>query len=274
MIQDFNEKSYINFQKATILVGNEIGHVQDLIAGFFHDIEKRFKQKKELIDQLNSLSSIEDFKKEISSIERIKLEIEDLISDMGEKIKKMEKDKDRYVEDIKKTESSEEYQGEIKDIENLKDKEKDFKKMIAEIKSMIDFKLLSSTFHSDSKKMRLINNYKESFSECFEKEQCKDIITLLVEAGVNTLDIIKKIDEAIKIKHQIHKLIEKTLDENKGTNKIKSLELEIKIKSLDIQNLIQEKLKEEKKLERFDENKSEFIESVRKELEKLNIGMI
>lgn len=264
IFSDFEKRSSVSFEKATFLIGKEIGNVKESIRNFFRELEKLIKENKELIDKSRIISSVETKIKKVDEIEKIKAEIEKIIKDYNNKIGNLKegiKIKEKEIEEIKK---SEKFVEEEKKKQEFFRKKEELEKEICKLREIIDFRALANFFHSFQKEMSIIKEYKENFKNAFDKSNGEEIFGLIKEAKLQNADVSKKIEEITEKKKEIENtIIEETgIEDVRG--KIRNIEMEIEI-------LNSKKFIEEKKFKKLGLNSQEIIGLIKGELSKINV---
>ncbi|MEM0465706.1 MAG: hypothetical protein QXW97_03335 [Candidatus Pacearchaeota archaeon] len=269
---DFDKKSKLNYEKATFLIGKELGETKDKINNFFSEVKSILSKNKNILEENKIYISIKNKLNELKELDKSKDEINSNIKENNEKIKRLQIEidiKESRINDIKK---SFEY---LKEQESIKRKEDDYKiieKMIYDLKQLIDFKKLANIFHYDSKKMDIINKYKVSFKNNFEKDNGIEILNLLSEANMTSSHISKKITE---IKEKIKELEKKYRNlELKQLQIITELNKDVKELNFKKEDLILVNAKENKKLEKLNESEKLITDDIKKELLKLNVELV
>jgi hypothetical protein len=260
---EFQQKSKISFEKATFLIGKELGDVNESIDKFFREMNEVLEENKELIQTSGIISSVRKKIEELKEAERLRLEARMGIKNIEEDIKKIcEKSRllKKGIEDIK---NSKEYAGQEKEKEEARLKKGDIEKSVLELRSMIDIKSLAKTFHSDMKKMKIIKDYDENFSQIFEKETENSVAALLDDAKKQAIK--DKIEDIKQKREEIYKLL------NKEDYKLKDFALEIANLTAEANNLNSKKLKGGKRIEKFDEHIGTIKNSLKEKLAAINI---
>lgn len=265
---DFKKKSTPKYQKATFLIGKELGDVNDRINSFFSkyssiikDNEKFLEEKKIIYGIRTRLNSIEENEKEMDEIDsegkKINLEIKEM--------KKIVKDSESSIEAIR---NSGEYSNNLKNIEREKELENLLSKEMHNLRLMIDFKTLSDIFHSSEKYRHIVRKFKENFTESFREDWGKTLLEILNEAKVCNDDIDRKVRDICEIESEISRLklkIEK--------DRVTILEDEIKKINLNILSLDDGRAKALKRLERIKTVISDIKDSIKTDLEKMDISV-
>tara|TARA_Y100000310_G_scaffold338149_1_gene427032 strand:+ start:984 stop:2138 length:1155 start_codon:yes stop_codon:yes gene_type:complete len=264
---DFQKTSHMSYEKATFLIGKELGDVRDNIGKFLEDNENMLKDNQIVINESKIIKEIENDVKKLKEIKKLNEdniknihEHDGKIIDLKNKIKK----KDKETEILKK---SEKFIMEIKNREKLEEKEQELENHILKLREIIDFKELSSFYHSFEKEKNIINTYKENFIQVFHKTSGEDIISLLKEAKLNNENIDDKVKEIEEKKKEINSIVI-------GETGVENLETEIKKLKSEIEIINSEKFVKEKKSEKFNVNQSETINSVREKLGNVNVNLI
>lgn len=269
---DFDKKSRLNYEKATFLIGKEIGETKDKINNFFTEIKSILSKNKNIIEENKIFSFIEIKLKELNDLDKIESEINKRISINNEKIKRLDIESDILENNCSEIKKSFEYKKEMENLEKKESVEKANEKIIYELKQLIDFKKLANFYHNNTKKMSIINNYKDSFKSSFEKDNGEEMLLLLSESNLTDSFISKKITEIKeKVKDFNRRFNNLSLPESK---KIKDIVEKIKDLKFDIDNITLENFKENKKLEKLNENKGVIECDIRNELIKINVELI
>ncbi|HDP73693.1 MAG TPA: hypothetical protein ENN46_01915 [Candidatus Woesearchaeota archaeon] len=244
VLHDFEKKSYMGFEKATYLVGKELGDVVNSISSFFRDIKKIISDNKKLIDASHSIERIKSVKQDILDKDKAKEEIENEINEIKNKLKKVEKEEKALSREAENIKNSEEYKKKAEKKIELEEKKYKLKKKIDELRSLINLKRLAGIFHSSEKQMPIIKEMKEDFQAAFEKYKAEKVLEMTSEAE-NKEEIRRKAEEISFLKQQIKELYEYL------SGKDELLELRKTLSQLDTERalLIQEKDKIENKKE-------------------------
>jgi len=255
----FIKISKMSYERATILIGKELGEVKELIKKFTKEFNEKVEQNKIVFERIKL---IKDFKKTLNELEDAKIiqkKFENSIEDIKNKIIEIEKEKQLSEKDYEKYKKSEEYEYFFKEQENIKQENKIFDEKILKLKQEMNLKLLSKQFHNDLKKNKLIKNYNENFLQALKRDENLEIISIIKEANLKVNE-----EEIKQIRNKISESIK--LTENK-----KLLDFEDKIKKLKYE-LINEKEKisnEENKIKRTKEKQKQLLEQIKKKAEEI-----
>ena len=266
---DFNKASYKNYERATILIGKEMGSIKETLKVFSKELIKTFDEGKELVNFLKRISLIKSKLDMILFANKTLEKISETILFLNEKIKTKEEENKKLLEEVEEIKKSHNYLETLKiqkEIESLKE---ELKKEIFSLKQLLDFKALASFFHINEEQMKILKAHKENFYTNFQKDNGKMIIDFLDEAKLNNNTILEKVN-LIRTKIEEISNYEREIKEDETWG----LYPKIKEVIIEIGNLKIEKVKEEKRDEKIGVNKEELIDSLKHELGKMNVEVI
>lgn len=266
IFHDFQRKSLMSYEKATILIGKDLAEIKESIKKFFKGIEILIKFNQSMIDEIKIIKLVESKTKEFNEFKKTKSGIIEDIEECNKKINNLEKTIKNKEEGIETLKKSEKFIEEDKKKKELEKKKQDLDNDIGFLGRMIDFKALSNFYHSFEKEMKIIKGYKENFKQIFHKTKGEDIFLLLKQSNLHNVNILNKIQEIDDKKKQISNIvIEETGLENLE-NMVKKLKLEI-------QEFNSEKLVKEKRLKKLEINLNDIMKLIKTELIKLNVEL-
>ena len=269
IFSDFNKKSYMNYQKATILIGKEMAGIKDGLKAFSKDLIKIFDKNKDVLNLSKSISFIKLKLNQITQTDRILGGVNEEIMSLDEKITDKKEENKKLIEEIEKIKKSPSYLEHLNKQKKIKSLEEELKNDIFSLKQLLDFKALANFYHSFEKEMNVLKEYKENFKQAFQKDSGKNILSLLNESKLNNETTSEKIKQ-IKSKTE-------EIEKNKqGIKKDETQELYSKTTKiiLEIGDLKTEKAREERRYERHKANEEESIDSLKQELGKMNIEVV
>lgn len=253
----FEKKSYINYQKASHLVKNELFEVSRNVKILSKELKKIFENNKEVVNSskaiLDIIEKLVEMNKEKESVSRLKRDLDEIDG----LIKKLSERKEQALSDIDNLKKSEEYKEKLQNIQRVNEISSEIKKKVFLFKELVDFKKLRGIFHSDKKKMDIVKDFDERFSEILFEE--KDLfIGLLNEAGIKNSEIDEKLKELEEKNKEISEL-----RINIVNDKIKPIEEEVSRIEGEIQSLNDEREKIKKNLEKPDSRFGEILDFVK-----------
>ena len=286
---EFAKKSGLSFEKASFLVGKELGKVQESIGRFFSEFKKIAEENKPVIQNLKLLDPAEKNLKKIEEIEQQKVIIIQNLEAVKNKIAGLEEKRRMIEKSMEKTRDSEDYLREKKRREEALLKKGDIEKEILNLNRIINFKSLKKTFHDDEKRMRIIKEYENDFSRIFESgKENADILSISSISNKsnmsNLLNLIadeQKGDKKDK-RDEVAGIIEKIRIEKEESDKILNekdslvdgLESELEKTKSSIKDLDCEAINENAKIKKMDDTISSIKKSISEEIEKLNVLLL
>ncbi len=266
---DFNKASFKNYERATILIGKEMANIKNGFKAFSKDLLKIFNNNKEISELFQK---IEFIKLKLSSLEPLKgnlAGVKNIILSLNDKIDQKQEENQRLLNEIGKIKQSEDYKNMLEKKEKISTFKEESKNTILSLRQLIDFKALANFFHINQEQMKILKNHKEDFYTTFQKDQGKTIIDFLDESKLNNDGISEKIEK-------IHSKLEEIKNHEQEIKEDETQKLYPKIKELvlEIDNLKIEKVKEEKRDEKIRINKVELTDSLKQELEKMNVEVV
>lgn len=259
----FQKRSYMNFEKATVLIGKELGDIQYCINNFKSNVKKTINNnisyfnKTKIIKLINNhLNKKEETNKTKEEVEKNLNNYNKEIEILNNKIHKIENKK----EEIKNSKEYIEYDNKIKENENLKVK---LESETYNLKKLIDFKQLTNFFHINKRDLEIIKSYNDNFKKSFEANN-NQIIQLLNESKLINPSINNKFNEIIELKKNIDNFIPEK-------DEIKTLDETIKKKNIEIEEINSKKSKEVKRHDKVNRNIAELIKIIKDDFKKINI---
>ena len=250
----FKISSRNSFEKATILIGKELGDVKDTINKFIADLNNIVDENKNTLEYTLKINKIKDSFQKSYELDSSQNQLDKNLTSLAEKTDKIRKELEKTEEKIKDIKNSSDYQKSLQEKEEINRKKEELEAEIYNLKEKIDLKSLSKHFHTDEKKARIIKKYAENFKLALEEDKNFELIKLVKEA--KNIDI--ELDE---IKEKIQKL--KVFKLSEVDTNLESLEQEKqRLKS----GLISKELEitqETKKKDRLNKKKESLIEEIK-----------
>ncbi|MDO8622927.1 MAG: hypothetical protein Q7R52_01670 [archaeon] len=264
---EFTKSSHMSYERATVLIGKEMGNIKERIKSFSKELTNIFDENKDIPESSKLISIVKLRLKDLEETKRDINQINKVIADFEEKKTKKEEENKKISEEIEKIRKSPIYLEHLKKLGEIKSLEEKLEKDILSLRQLIDFKSLASFYHSFEKEMKILNSYRDNFLENFQKDEAS-ILNLLNESKLNTNEISDKIEEINKKRDEI------TKNESEiGKNKDKTYELQSETAKItsEINNLRNSKSKEEKRHEKLNITKESLIKEITEEFAKLGM---
>lgn len=263
IVSDFNKSSREPFEKATILIGKELGDIKDKINSLIKDLNSIINENKKIFEEANVINKIKDSFQKIDEINMHEKELGGKIEELNKKIEGI-KEKDKRKEgEIADIEDSIEYKQSIEEKEKLKRENENLEKEIQQIKEKIDLKFLAKYFHNDEKKEAIIRRYTENFKSSIKEDTNSEIVRLVKEAKNIDIDLSE-----IKKKLQDLSYIHIT----EVDRRLAQLEEEKQRLNSELSSAEADRNNETKKKHRLKEKKEERINEIKTESKILNIS--
>lgn len=182
-LTEFNRISVMPYEKATILVGNEMAALKLMVKNLCENVDRILRGSEKIFGDREIINSIRGKMNEAKQNEENIAEIEKKVVEFNESIKKSEEEQEAVRGKILDVRNGEAYG---KDMERKKEHEnhlKDLEDEVQSIKQKVDFKLLSRVFHTDKKKMQTINDFSSNFRSSVENSDEIEIIGLIRESN-------------------------------------------------------------------------------------------
>jgi len=266
---DFNKSSYKNYERATILIGKEMGSIKESVKAFSKELLKTYEENKDVVDFFKTISQIKSRYQNINPIDNILNTTIEKKAYLNKKISEKEEENrilKQKLEEIKKGQNYLDFLASQKRVESLKSESKEG---ILELKQLLDFKALANFFHINEEQMNILKAHKEDFYTNFQKDNGKVIIDFLDEAKLNNNTILEKVN-LIRTKTEETSNYEREIKDDET----QKLYPKIKEIALEIDNLKIEKVKEEKRHEKLKISKKELISVLKQELGKMDVEVI
>ena len=228
IINNFTKNSTNYFEKATILIGDELGHTKLMIKTFVNDYQNIIYPNKSLFDNQNLAKNLKYYIADLEQEKEAKLKLDINIKELENKLSNTQEEKQKLEKNIEKSKNSKEYtkclETNEKNIQDLKT----INKELFDLKQKLDFRFLAKFFHYDKKKTAIIQEYSDKFAETLENDSNLQILDIIKEAKLdfNTEKIKLLQNNLIKLKKAEKSEIEQELD--KLESKLKSVEHETK----------------------------------------------
>lgn len=264
---DFNKKSHLSYERATILIGKEMSEIKENLKEFSKDLINLFNENQDLIDSSKRVSLIG---LKLKLLEKTKEELEEINLErisLDKKINGWEKEKNEILDEVEKIKKSREYLEMQKKEEKIKIIKGELEKEIISLNHIIDFKALGNFYHVFEEERNILNKHKENFQINFQRDMGESILKLLDGAKLNNEDIYDKVN---KIQNKKEELLNFETEFKTEKNKNQTNELSFKINQIisEIEELKNKRLKEEKRFENLKINKEEIIKEIRENIEK------
>jgi len=261
----FEKKARMNYQKATILIGNELAAFHELIKNFFKDFDRK---KKENLELMNNVLVMKRLKRKLISLDqsdKMIMEINGLIKSNLDENDNLKREIEKFREELLGVKKGEEYRSWEKMKEMLNKDKTNLDIEIRTLKEMIDFKILARVWHKNEEEMDAINSYRFNFKEGFQKDS--GILKKLIQGLDDDAKVNCKFEEVLGLFEKV-----------KGCKLSRSpgFEIEGKIDKLvnEVDGLGRNKIKEEKKVEKLVFGRGKILGEIGDYLKKFGVEFV
>jgi len=258
-LSDFQQRSKLNYEKSTILIGKEMAETKESINNFFRELKENLQENDSIIKKSRIIESVEKKLEEIKEEQKLIFDLQNA-NDAEKKFKDAEEKEKSLKNKLEQTKNSEDYKQKQLQLEETRKNKIKFDEEILQLKNEIDFKSLANIYHSDAKKMRIVRHYGDNFSHILE----------------NHTDLIEIIDDSIKEKvenkiFELHKKNKEIIRVLSQSDPIEEIQKEIQKSQNEMTILNQEKQKQEKIISKFNENISRMQEAIKNSLKEISV---
>jgi len=176
---EFNRMSQMPFEKATILIGKELGSAREILKNFASDINAIAERCKSFFDEEESTLKLNRILNEITQFMTQEKDIADHIENINQEVIKTKESNASIEKKIQEIKSSSSYEEDLKKNEEHLRKLSFLENEIHSIKQKMDLKNLAKQFHSDKRKSQIIHNYSSGFKSALEADSELKILDLL-----------------------------------------------------------------------------------------------
>ena len=264
----FNESSSKSYERATILIGKEMGGIRETLKNFSTELITLFNENKEVIIISKRLSLIESKVSEVKEARGKSQKISAEILALTNKSLEKEKESKEISNNIDKIKNRSEYIENIEKEKAIKLQEEQLETEMLNLKQLIDFKALSNFFHIFEDRMAIVKLYRDNFLFEFKSDKGSRLLNLLNESKLNTEQIYDKIKQ-IQDK-------EEEIEHNKNTLKkdeTQTLSSELDKINQEVQGFMNEIGWAEKKNEKLKISQNEILKLIKDELDLLDVDL-
>ncbi len=264
----FNESSGKSYERATILIGKEMGNIKESLKNLSNELIVIFNENKETISTSKKLSLIESKFNEIKEAKEKSKIIDGEIAKITNKILDKGKETKEISEKISKMKKSEDYLENIEKENSIQIQEKELEKEIFNLKQLIDFKVLSNFFHIFEDKMAIVKLYRDDFINEFKKDNGNRILNLLNESKLNNENISNKMKQIQDKEQEIE-------NSKSSIKKDETLPLSCELEKIneEVQGFVDEIGWAEKKNEKLKITQDEALRKIKEELGLMNVDL-
>jgi len=260
IFENFEKNSKKNFEKATILIGKEIGGVKESIKKLLQDLGELPEQ--DIFEKMEKLINLKNTKQEFDKTKEIREQIKASIEALEKEKENLETEKKRGRKEYEEFKLSQEYKNYTEEREKREREKSKLSQEVFNLKEEMNFRELLKKFHDDEKKSELLRKYQGNFLETLERDENLEILKIIPLKFMEELENIRTRNLELKkeVAYETRGKLEKYEEEFK---KLISLIISKK-------NSIGQ---ETKKQGRFDEKQEELLKEIKDKAGIINIAI-
>lgn len=164
---EFHRKAHKNYEKATLLVGKDIGKMRALIGTFALSITKKYTR--------TTLAPIKELRRKLQHADTVITDTTQTLIALRKRMAETKKEERQRAAATKRRQAEAKKERARYDAERAA-----LHKEVHRVKMLIDFKALANLFHA-SKEMRIVKEHRDNFAAALEKDDGA-LLPLLEEA--------------------------------------------------------------------------------------------
>ncbi|MEK6854705.1 MAG: hypothetical protein AABX73_00610 [Nanoarchaeota archaeon] len=234
ILNEFNRVSSMPFEKATILIGDELNSTRAIIRSFIQDFSKIVEENKLIFEKSRLCVALNSLLSESKQLASLHTEMENELSEMNALLKNARIKQGALKKRLLEIKEEEDFKKDNEEKIDYKNKVDSLERKIHDIKGELDLKSLLKKFHHDKKIDSLIRGYMSNFKNALEEDKELRIAGIIENNNKKHLDRLKEIQKTIislfppsptKIDKEIAVLEERIKE---GSTRVLELEEDIK----------------------------------------------
>ena len=242
-LNEFNRVSSMPFEKATILIGDELNSTRTIVRLFIKDINRIIEDNNFIFDKSRLCSALSNLLPESKQLTLLHTEVKNKLSEMNTMLENARAKHDLLNNKLSEIKKGDDFKEDNQKKIDYRNKLDSLKKEIQAIKSELDLKSILKKFHHDKKIDQLVRNYMSDFKNTLKEDKELKIIYILGDNDKKHFSQLKEIQKTII---SLHPPSPTNIDKE-----ITILEEKIKEESIHILNLednIKNEIKRKEKL--------------------------
>ena len=196
-LNEFNKTSSKPFEKATILIGEELGSARMIIKSFSQEINKIVEDNRFIFNKGNLCSSISNLLSESKKINSLHIEIESKLLEMNVTLENAGKEQDILRDKLLKIKDGHDFKKDSLEKNDYRKRLDSIEKEIQSIKRELDFKSLLKKFHHDKKIDQLLRDYISNFKDTLIEDKELRIIDVMENNNKISFSDLKEIQNTL-----------------------------------------------------------------------------
>src|SRR3989344_403452 len=160
---DFNKRSHLSYERATILIGKEMGEIKESLKSFSRDLIEIFDENKSLVESSKTIFFIKLKLKQLEKIEEGLKKVIEEIAFLDTEIINKEKENKEILTEIEEIKKNPEHLEILKLQEKASTLKKELEKDIFSLGQIVDFRALGNFYHIFDDKMEILKSHRNDF---------------------------------------------------------------------------------------------------------------
>lgn len=200
-LNEFHRVSSKPFEKATILIGEELSTTRMVIKSFSQDLNKIVEDNKFIFDKSRLCNSISNLLSESRQLTSLHTEIENKLSEMNATLENAGKEQYILRGKLLKIKEGDDFKRDNMEKTDYRKKLDSVEKEIQIVKKELDLKPLLKKFHHDKKIDQLLRNYINNFKDTLKEDKELRIIDIIESNDKERFSQLKEIQNSIIYLH-------------------------------------------------------------------------
>ncbi len=181
-IDEFDRRSHLPFEKATLLVGKELGAAKTAITNLIREINNTAHTSRAVFEESELISQLAALLPKLKSNELSIGDLDRRIIELREGLAQAKETGEAMQKEIEKIKAGEEYRQDLQAQEEHQQQLRTLDRELHEARQQINLKFMAKHFHHDPEKSQLIKAYSENFQAALENDQNLAIIGLVKDS--------------------------------------------------------------------------------------------
>lgn len=179
IMNNFTKNSFKKYHRATILIGRELSEVNEIVNGFYKEINEIVKENREVIPRIQKIKKLEEN-------DKLSKDTTSFLGTILENIKELEEEHSKILDELNETKKAlestkegEKYKSLLEEKERINNEIFNIGKEITRIGSKINLKEIAKRVHGFAKNQELAKKYRENFLRALEEDKDLELIEIL-----------------------------------------------------------------------------------------------
>ncbi len=177
-LNGFNKVSSMPFEKATILIGDELSSTRAVIRSFIQEINKIIEENSFIFEKSKLCDVLDNLLSESKQLTLLHAGIENNLSEMNVLLKNSREEQDGLKSKLLEIQETDSFKRDNQEKLSYRNKLVSLEREIQAIKKELDLKSLLKRFHHDKIIDQLVRNYVNDFKNALEEDKELKIISI------------------------------------------------------------------------------------------------